>query len=101
MRVAPGIVQTARLAGVPILPIAYTARPSRTIKSWDRLLIPLPFGRGIIRWGKPIVIERDADPETILRTAELLETRLNELVSELDACLGLVQVEPAASEANA
>ena len=101
MHVAPGIVQTARLAGVPILPIAYTARPSRIIKSWDRLLIPLPFSRGIIRWGKPIVIERDADPETILRTAELLESRLNELVSELDACLGLMQVEPAASEANA
>ena len=56
---APGIVQLAALAGVPILPCA--ARTSRRVvlKSWDRMAIPLPFGRGVMVCGPPILVPRD------------------------------------------
>jgi lysophospholipid acyltransferase (LPLAT)-like uncharacterized protein len=101
MRASLGIVHAARLSGAPILPLAYTARPSRLLPSWDRLMVPLPFSRGIIRWGEPIEIPRDASDEKVVETAKLLEARLNALVHRLDDSLGLESVEPAAAEAEA
>jgi len=101
MRASPGVVQIARLAGVPIIPIAFSARPNKLINSWDRLMVPLPFGRGIIRWGKPLDIPHDADAAFIQNSVQLLEDRLNQLVHDLDKSLGLTEVAPAAVEANA
>ena len=101
MRASPGIVHVARLAGVPIVPIAFTARPSRLINSWDRLMVPLPFGRGIIRWGKPLEIARDADEAAVRDTVKLLEDRLNQLVHDLDESFGLPAIEPAIAGAEA
>jgi lysophospholipid acyltransferase (LPLAT)-like uncharacterized protein len=91
MRASPGIVQVARLAGVPIVPIAFAARPSKLINSWDRFMVPLPFGRGA----------RDADDTAVGQAAKLLEDRLNQLVHDLDEALGLATVQPAIAEAEA
>lgn len=101
MHASLGIVHAARLSGAPILPLAYTARPSRLLPSWDRLMIPLPFSRGIIRWGEPIEIARNANDEDVAKAAKQLEARLNDLVQRLDDSLGLPGVEPAAVEAEA
>jgi lysophospholipid acyltransferase (LPLAT)-like uncharacterized protein len=101
MRASPGIIHVARLTGVPIVPIAFTARPSKVIKSWDRLMVPLPLGRGVIRWGKPIEVPPDADEAAIREATTLLEDRLNQLVHDLDSGLGLEEVEPATVEAGA
>ena len=56
---APGLAQLAGLAGVPVVPCA--ARTSRRIvlNSWDRMAIPLPFGRGIVVCGPKIMVARD------------------------------------------
>ncbi|MDC0034033.1 lysophospholipid acyltransferase family protein [Alphaproteobacteria bacterium] len=101
MRASPGIVQAARLAGVPIIPIAFTARPSRLLNSWDRFMVPMPFGRGVIRWGHPLEIPRDAGADAVRDAAKLLEDRLNALVHDLDETLGVRVVEPAITEAEA
>ena len=101
MRASPGIVQVARLAGVPIVPIAFAARPSKLINSWDRIMVPLPYGLGVIRWGKPVEVARDADEAAVREAAKLLEDRLNKLVHDLDEALGLAKVQPAMAEAEA
>lgn len=101
MRASAGIVQVARLAGVPIVPVAFTARPCRLVNSWDRLMVPLPFARGIIRWGKPLDVARDADEAAVGNAAKLLEERLNRLVRDLDETLGLPETGPAVVEAEA
>jgi lysophospholipid acyltransferase (LPLAT)-like uncharacterized protein len=56
---AQGIAQLAALAGVPILPCA--ARTSRRIvlHTWDRMAIPLPFGRGVVVCGPAIAVPRE------------------------------------------
>ena len=95
MHVSLGVVQAARLAGVPIVPLAYSARPSVLLESWDRLMIPLPFSRGKIRWGEPVTIARDADDAMVGETARVLEVRLNDIVREIDASLGVPEVRPA------
>jgi lysophospholipid acyltransferase (LPLAT)-like uncharacterized protein len=56
---AAGTAQLAALAGVPVLPCA--ARTSRRIqlKSWDRMAIPLPFGRAVMVFGPVVRVGRE------------------------------------------
>jgi len=98
MRAAPGIAQAARLARAPILPLVFAARPCRLLGTWDRMMLPLPFGRGIVRWGAPV--EAPAKGDTTA-AASLLETRLNDMQREADRQLGLDPVQPAAAPARA
>lgn len=57
-RAAPGVAQLAALSGVPIMPVgAQTARGLR-LPTWDRTIVPLPFGRGVIVVGSPVVVPR-------------------------------------------
>ncbi|MFO1058988.1 MAG: lysophospholipid acyltransferase family protein [Dongiaceae bacterium] len=52
MRVGPGPIELARRAGVPLLPGTYGTRRRRTFGSWDRFILPLPFGRGVMVAGE-------------------------------------------------
>jgi lysophospholipid acyltransferase (LPLAT)-like uncharacterized protein len=56
---APGVAHLAALADVPVLPCA--ARTSRALRlpTWDRMLLPLPFARGIIVVGAPLRVPRE------------------------------------------
>lgn len=101
MRANSGIVHAARLAGVPILPLAYSAAPCRLARSWDRFMVPLPFGRGIVRWDEPIHVPHDATEADIARLTAQLEERLTALTQSLDRRLGLETIEPAPRPAEA
>ncbi|MBK19813.1 MAG: hypothetical protein CMM52_13350 [Rhodospirillaceae bacterium] len=96
MKAAQGVVFAARHAGVPIFPLSYTARPCKIFSSWDRFLVPLPFCRGIMKWGKPIDIADDADDKEIIRITVALEDQLNEITRQIDTELGLPKIEPIA-----
>lgn len=56
---ASGVAQLAALSGVPVVPLA--ARTSRRIQlnTWDRMPVPLPFGRGVVVCGPAITVPRD------------------------------------------
>jgi lysophospholipid acyltransferase (LPLAT)-like uncharacterized protein len=60
-----GVAQLAALSGVPILPCA--ARTSRRIvlNTWDHMLFPLPFGRGVIVCGPTMTVPRDGWRDTL------------------------------------
>ena len=51
---APGVAQLSALAKVPVLPVAGHARWAVTLGSWDRMRLPLPFGRGALVIGAPL-----------------------------------------------
>jgi hypothetical protein len=93
MRAKPGVVRLAMSTGVPIVPITFAASNQRLLASWDRFALALPFARGVLAFGAPLELDRDADPEAGRR---LLEQRLNELTVEADRALGLTPTEPAA-----
>ena len=54
-----GVAQIAALSGAPVLPCAAQTTRRLTLKSWDRMVLPLPFGRGVIVCAAPIHVERD------------------------------------------
>ena len=57
----------ARASGAPVLLVGLAARPCLRLRSWDRHVVPLPFGRGLIVWDGPLAAGRDADPEPLRR----------------------------------
>lgn len=56
---APGAAQIAALSGVPVLPCAAQVSKRWVLNSWDRMVVPKPFGRGFVVCGPPIPIARD------------------------------------------
>lgn len=53
--VKDGVVQLARLSGRPIIPLAFACSRGRRFASWDRFLLPYPFGRGVFSFGAPLL----------------------------------------------
>ncbi|ABD05353.1 Protein of unknown function DUF374 [Rhodopseudomonas palustris HaA2] len=87
-----GILDLARLTGLPILPVAVSMQRGKLLRSWDRLLLPGLFSKIAIRFGEPIVVDADAD------RAELrarLSASLTAAQQETDRLVGRVPVEPA------
>jgi lysophospholipid acyltransferase (LPLAT)-like uncharacterized protein len=95
MRASPGAVAAARLAGVPLVPASYAVSRRKVLGSWDRFLLPLPFGRGVHVWGEPIQVPADADEATVARIVRHLEDELTRLSDEADRMVGCPTIAPA------
>jgi len=57
---APGVAQIAAAAAVPVIPCAASTTRRRVLRSWDRMVLPLPFGRGVVVVCPPVTVARDA-----------------------------------------
>jgi hypothetical protein len=64
----PGVARLARLAAVPVIPVGVAVSRARRLGSWDRMIFPLPFCRGAIVYGAPI-LPAEAPTEEALRAA--------------------------------
>ena len=54
-----GVAQLAALAGVPVVPCAARTTHRFALNTWDRMVVPLPFGRAVIVCGPAILVSRD------------------------------------------
>jgi hypothetical protein len=88
MTASAGIVNVARLAQVPIVPITYATSRRRIARTWDRFHIALPFGRGVFLWGEPIEVAADLDETQLEEARRLIEERMVEMVREADRRVG-------------
>ena len=55
---APGVAQLAGMSGRAVLPCAAATSFGMTLPSWDRMRIPLPFGRGRLVCEPAIAVPR-------------------------------------------
>jgi lysophospholipid acyltransferase (LPLAT)-like uncharacterized protein len=95
MRAGLGAVAVARFSGAPLLPVSLSVTRRFVVGSWDRMIVPLPFGRGVYVWGEPIVVPPDADEAEMERLRLLLEERLTQLSDEADRLCGQAPIAPA------
>ncbi|GAB3445877.1 lysophospholipid acyltransferase family protein [Insolitispirillum peregrinum] len=95
MRATAGIVNIARLSGVPILPCAYSTHRRKQLGSWDRFQVALPFSRGLIRWGAPITVARDADEAALEQARQQVEQAMIALAQGVERDMGHLPTEPA------
>jgi hypothetical protein len=85
MHVNKGIIELARLSGLPILPSAIATSGGKELDTWDRFLVPRPFSRIAIRWGKPLLVTREGNASD---DAARLENALNLLQRAADSAVG-------------
>ncbi len=83
-----GVAVMARLSGAPVLFIGLSCRPAVRLGSWDRAVLPLPFGRGAVVWDIDTFPEGLSTEEVTLRWAE----RLTAVEARADAITGLERV---------
>lgn len=62
---APGVAQLAALSAAPVLPAAAQVRRRITLDSWDRLVLPLPFGRGAVVCLPPLSVLPDGAADAL------------------------------------
>ena len=94
MRATDGIVTVARMSGVPILPCSFSARSRFLFSTWDRFVLPLPFSRGVIVWGEPVFVARDAEGSALEAARLAVESGLNAVTNQADEIMGVAPVEP-------
>ena len=88
MTASIGIVNIARLAGVPIVPVTYATSRRRVLRTWDRFHLALPFGHGVFLFGEPIEIAEELDETGIENVRRRLEMRMVEMVRAADQLVG-------------
>jgi len=101
MRASEGIVSTAKLSGAAVVPFAFGASRRRHLRSWDRFLLPLPFGRGALVWGAPIRVPRDAGEAESAAALTQIEAAITAVTGRADRRTGHLPVEPAPATATA
>lgn len=94
-RVPIGPVRLAKLSGAPILPCTFSVANWKQFDSWDRFVLPLPFGRGTIVWGTPVRITPTATELDMQTIRTQIETEMNDLMAKADTNLGHAPVMPA------
>ena len=83
-----GALLIARSAGVPLIPIAWSADKCWTFNSWDRFLIPKPFSRVVILLNDPIWIPRSIRGEELETYRTRFENILNRATRWCDEQFG-------------
>lgn len=79
-QVKTGAVAAAQLGGALIVPVAASAAPAWRARSWDAFLLPRPFARVRIVYGRPFAVP--AGREERLRGRERLESELRRVEEE-------------------
>ena len=76
-KVKPGPVALARSSGVPLTMFHMAVDRAWVLNSWDRMMIPKPFSRVLMRFGKLIVVPPDASDEDVERYQQELQDSLD------------------------
>ncbi len=79
-----GAALLAKKSGQPILPMTFTAERFGEVKSWDRLQIPVPFTRALVRIAPPIRVPANADDKLLRAKRDELQRALDSLNGESD-----------------
>ncbi len=95
MRMGEGPLRLAKLSGAPIL--AYGLSTSRKVlfNSWDRFMLPLPFGRGRIIFLGPVSVPKNTTDQQLEILRQQLENLLNEATQKADVAVGNTPIMPA------
>lgn len=79
-----GAIFLASRTGLPVYPVAVSARRAFQLPTWDGFLLPFPFTRAVLALGAPIPVPADADRDTLERLRAEAEKRLRELTETAD-----------------
>jgi lysophospholipid acyltransferase (LPLAT)-like uncharacterized protein len=76
-KVKPGPVALARSSGIPMSMFHVALDRAWVLNSWDRMMIPKPFSRVLMRFGKLIEVPRNASDPDLERYQQELQNALD------------------------
>ena len=94
-RAAIGPVLAAEMAEAVLVPASYATTRRLLLNSWDRFVLPLPFGPGVFVVGQEIEVGPALDSMVPEALRLRLERSLNEVTAHADRLTGHVPVAPA------
>ena len=87
-QMAEGLPLMAKISGAPVLFIGISCKPAIRLNSWDKAVLPLPFGKGAVVWDRAWYPE---GAEMAQVAADWTE-RLTAVEARADAITGLERV---------
>ena len=81
-QVQEGVISTAQLTGLPIVPVSYHLNWKIRLKSWDRFQVPLPFARCEVSVGKIMRVPREATDAEREEFRKQLEAELRRITRD-------------------
>ncbi len=84
-KVKPGPVALARSSGVPLTMFHAAVDKAWVLNSWDRMMIPMPFSRVLLRFGKLIPVPANATDDDIERYSGELQAALDRVCAFAEA----------------
>ena len=80
-----GIITAARLTGLPIMPIMWSADRCWRLPSWDRTIIPKPFSRIVLVYNETFIrVPKQASRKELEVYRQQLDNELNRLMYQTD-----------------
>lgn len=74
----PGALFAAQISGKRVVPFAFAAKPAFVLKTWDKFVIPVPFGRICIAVGEPFAPPAEMDGREMETAQREMERRMLE-----------------------
>jgi lysophospholipid acyltransferase (LPLAT)-like uncharacterized protein len=87
-QMAEGLPMLAKISGAPALFIGLSCNPAIRLNSWDKAILPLPFGKGAVVWDVADYPQGADMADVVAAWTE----RLNAVEAEADAITGLERV---------
>jgi lysophospholipid acyltransferase (LPLAT)-like uncharacterized protein len=84
-QVKPGPVALARSSGIPMSMFHMALDRGWVLNTWDRLVIPKPFSRVLLRFGKLIPVPADATDEELANYQQQLQDSLDRVCQFAEA----------------
>jgi lysophospholipid acyltransferase (LPLAT)-like uncharacterized protein len=84
-KVKPGPVALARSSGVPMTAFHISVDKAWVLNTWDRLMIPMPFSRALLRVSKLIHIPKETSDADVPRHEAELQAALDRCVEFAEA----------------
>ena len=93
-RLGDGPLTLAKLSDAPLMSCIFSVKHRKIIDSWDRFVVPLPFGKGQIIWGEPVHVGADISDGDLIALRTALETQMNANLTKADRAMGHTPVLP-------
>lgn len=92
-----GVMLMAAKSGARLYPVGLAASPCIRVNSWDRYMVPMPFGKCVMVFGDPITVPKGADEATIEQIRVQFEDALHRMEAEAEGRFGRPYERPTVS----
>jgi lysophospholipid acyltransferase (LPLAT)-like uncharacterized protein len=86
-QMAEGPVRMASRTGAAVMLMGLATSPAARLKTWDRMELPCPFGRGVIAFDGPVYAPEGLDAEAMTALRQEWSARLTQANAAAEAAL--------------